>query len=104
MLIYGGLRGALGLCLSLFVGVDESLNTRFRELTVFYMCGMAMLTIVVNGLTCNKLVNYLEMINVPEIKEKLLKRCVKKVLLDTQERLRELKNEPSISYAKWKDV
>lgn len=59
VLIYGGLRGALGMCLSLFVGVDPDLNIRFRELTVFYMCGMAMLTIVVNGLTCNKLVNYL---------------------------------------------
>ena len=47
------------MCLSLFVGVDDSLRLRFRELTVFYMCGMAMLTIVVNGLTCNKLVSYL---------------------------------------------
>lgn len=59
VLIYGGLRGALGMCLSLFVGVDPSLNTRFRQLTVFYMCGMAMLTIVVNGLTCSKLVAWL---------------------------------------------
>ena len=59
MLIYGGLRGALGMSLSLFVGVDESLRLRFRELTVFYMCGMAMLTIIVNGLTCKKLVDYL---------------------------------------------
>lgn len=57
-------------------------------MTVFYMCGMAFLTIVINGLTCNKLVNYLEMIIVPEIKEKLLKRCVKKVLIFTQEKLR----------------
>ena len=52
------LRGALGLCLSLIVGVDDSLPQRFREITVFYMCGMAMLTIVVNGLTCGKVVNY----------------------------------------------
>lgn len=59
VLIYGGLRGALGMCLSLFVAVDDSLRLRFRELTVFYMCGMAMLTIVVNGLTCSKLVGYL---------------------------------------------
>ena len=65
VLIYGGLRGALGMCLSLFVGVDEDLRVRFRELTVFYMCGMAMLTIVVNGLTCSKLVGYLEMIRIP---------------------------------------
>lgn len=30
VLIYGGLRGALGMCLSLFVGVDDTLNLRFR--------------------------------------------------------------------------
>ena len=29
------------------------------------MCGMAMLTIVVNGLTCDKVVNYVEMISYP---------------------------------------
>lgn len=58
VLVYGGLRGALGMCLSLIVGVDTSLSERFRQLTVFYMCGMAMLTILVNGLTCGKLVSY----------------------------------------------
>ena len=88
VLIYGGLRGALGLCLSLIVGVDDELPQRFREITVFYMCGMAMLTIVVNGLTCGKVVNHLEMISYPEIKRKLLKRCVKDVLSSTQKKLR----------------
>ena len=58
VLVYGGLRGTLGMCLALFVGVDDKLRDRFRHLTVFYMCGMAMLTIIVNGLTCAKLVNY----------------------------------------------
>lgn len=56
VLVYGGLRGALGMCLSLFVGVDDGLRLRFRELTVFYMCGMAMMTILVNGLTAGKVV------------------------------------------------
>lgn len=62
------------------VGVDEELPVRFREITVFYMCGMAVMTIVVNGLTCGKIVNYIEMIHVPEIKNKLFKRCVKEIL------------------------
>lgn len=104
VLIYGGLRGALGLCLSLIVGVDTSLSTRFRQITVFYMCGMAVLTIVVNGLTCGKVVQYVEMVSYPEIKRKLLKRCVKEVLGSTQKKLKELKNEPMVAYAEWKDV
>jgi NhaP-type Na+/H+ or K+/H+ antiporter len=58
VLVYGGLRGALGMCLALMVGVDRSLPSRFRELTMFYMCGMAVLTVLVNGLTCRRVVNY----------------------------------------------
>ena len=50
------------------------------------MCGMAMLTIVVNGLTCGKVVNYVEMISYPQIKRKLLKRTIKNVISDTQEK------------------
>ncbi len=30
VLVYGGLRGALGLCLALLVGVDPDLSHRFR--------------------------------------------------------------------------
>ena len=30
VLVYGGLRGALGLCLSLIVGLDPDLSQRFR--------------------------------------------------------------------------
>lgn len=71
---------------------------------MFYMCGMAMLTIIVNGLTCNKLVAYLEMIKVPEIKNKLLQKCLKRVLEETQDKLKELKSETSVSYAKWREV
>ena len=30
VLVYGGLRGALGLCLALIIGVDDTLPQRFR--------------------------------------------------------------------------
>ena len=83
VLIYGGLRGALGMCLSLFVGVDPALRLRFREITVFNMCGMACLTIVFNGLTCGKVVSWVEMIHIPPIKAKLLKRSLRAVLEST---------------------
>ena len=60
---------------------------------------MASLTIVVNGLTCGKVVSYIEMISYPEIKKKLLKRCIRNVLSSTQKKLKELKNEPNMAYA-----
>ena len=48
----------MGLCLALTVNFNDKLSERFRNLTIFYMCGMAVLTIIINGLTCGKVVNY----------------------------------------------
>jgi len=72
VLIYGGLRGALGLCLALMVGVDEDVfPLRLREIVVFNMASVATLTLLVNGTTTGFLVKYLEMIKVSPIKTKL---------------------------------
>lgn len=73
-------------------------------MTVFYMCGMAVLTTVINGLTCGKVIDYVEMVHYPEIKRKLFKRCVNDVLLKTQFKLKEIKQDPDLSFVKWKDV
>jgi len=60
VLIYGGLRGALGLCLALMVGVDEvAFSLRIREVVVFNMASVATLTLLINGTTTGLLVNYL---------------------------------------------
>ena len=71
VVVYGGLRGALGLCLSLMVGIDEGLPARFRHLTIFYTAGMATLTNLVNGTTCKYLVNYLRMIEETKVRQRL---------------------------------
>ena len=86
MLVYGGLRGALGLCLSLMVGVDEQLPRRFRHLTVFYMAMMAALTNLVNGTTCKALVNYLNMIEDPPVKKKVLKSYLKELIVSSDDK------------------
>jgi len=52
VLVWGGLRGALGITLGLMVAVDEKLDRRLRELTIFYMAGLATLTLLINGTTC----------------------------------------------------
>jgi len=72
VLIYGGLRGALGLSLALIVGVDkEAFSMRLREIVVFNMASVATLTLLINGTTTALLVKYLEMIKVSPIKTKL---------------------------------
>jgi NhaP-type Na+/H+ or K+/H+ antiporter len=52
VIVWGGLRGALGITLALMVAVDDKLDKRLRELTIFYMAGLATLTLLINGTTC----------------------------------------------------
>ena len=47
-----GLRGAVGLSLSLFVLLDRQISDlRFRSLAVFFMGAQALLTLVIQGTT-----------------------------------------------------
>ncbi len=61
----------------MMITVDSDYPTRFRQLSTFYMGGMVVMTVIINGLTTKRLLDYVEMIHVPEIKLKLFKRCVK---------------------------
>lgn len=77
VLIYGGLKGGLGLSLAMMISVDPYYPIRFRQLATFYMGGMVLLTVLINGMTCGKILDYIEMIHVPEIKIKLFNKCIK---------------------------
>ena len=52
VIVWGGLRGALGITLGLMVATDVALDKRLRELTIFYMSGLATMTLLINGTTC----------------------------------------------------
>lgn len=68
VITWGGLRGALGLTLALMVGTDQKLDKRLRELTLFYMAGLATLTLLINGTTCKALCLWINLIDNPPIK------------------------------------
>lgn len=61
----------------MIITVDPYYSVRFRQLATFYIGGMVLLTVIINGLTCKKILDYIEMIHIPEIKLKLFKKCVK---------------------------
>ena len=92
VLIYGGLRGALGLCLALMVGVDEDVfSLRLREIVVFNMASVATLTLLVNGTTTGFIVRYLEMIKVSPIKTKLNQNIVQQLVIESYGMIKDLK-------------
>ena len=50
VMTWGGLRGAVGLALSLIVDLDVNrIDPKFRALTIFYMGIIAAMTLLING-------------------------------------------------------
>eukprot|EP00494_Astrolonche_serrata_P003275 UN03281 len=65
VMIYGALRGAIGLALVLLVHNDEELtgknNDDFKEEILFQVCFTIALTLLINATTIDKLLQYLGM-------------------------------------------
>lgn len=61
VLIWAGLRGAVGLTLALVVAEENVIDEEIRDLVLFYMAGIAALTILVNGTSIKHLLHYLGM-------------------------------------------
>lgn len=61
ILTWGGVRGALGLALALIIYRDADYSHRFKDIVLFYVAAMIVLTVIVNGLTIGrimKLINF----------------------------------------------
>lgn len=75
IMTWGGLRGAVGLALAIQVKIDRAGGT-LSELNanrvLFYTGGIASLTLIVNALTCPKLVEYLKITKTPAAKKMLM--------------------------------
>jgi NhaP-type Na+/H+ or K+/H+ antiporter len=72
---WGGLRGAVGLVLAIQVSTDKAngtVNQEDADRVLFYVGGIALLTLVINATTCPALVNHLGLTKTPETKRKLM--------------------------------
>jgi len=104
VLVWGGLRGALGLALALIVAVDDSLPKRMRDLVLFYMAGMTVMTLLINGTTCSWLVNRLELTAEPAIKNRLQKNLIAEMILKSEEKQDQLMADRFLNLSDWKAV
>lgn len=80
--VWGGLRGALSVALCLVVGVDPDLKQRPKTLILFHTCGIAVLTLLLNGTTAPFIVNSIDLIQNIQVRKhfkSLFLKSVKKV-------------------------
>eukprot|EP00929_Paragymnodinium_shiwhaense_P086570 TRINITY_DN47078_c0_g1_i1.p1 TRINITY_DN47078_c0_g1~~TRINITY_DN47078_c0_g1_i1.p1 ORF type:complete len:1409 (+),score=234.55 TRINITY_DN47078_c0_g1_i1:97-4323(+) len=76
VMAWGGLRGAVGLSLAIQVSMDRGEWNRNREgdRVLFYVCGVAALTLCINAPTCPALVKRLGITAPPKSRQRLLYR------------------------------
>jgi hypothetical protein len=60
ILVYGGMRGAVGLSLALMVELNHAIDDKYSNLVNFHVCAVVFLSLVVNGTTCGYLYKWIE--------------------------------------------
>ena len=78
-MVYGGLRGAVGLALAISVksSISDTVN---GDRVVFHISGLAFLTLIINGTTSGLVLKKLGMIGVPELKKAMIFKVRERVI------------------------
>jgi NhaP-type Na+/H+ or K+/H+ antiporter len=93
-MVWGGLRGAVGLALALYahqsaVAAGDAATIRNTELLVFFSGGMALFTLLINGTLSALVLRKLDLISVPKARDLMFKRAAEKVRVRTRRRFEE---------------
>eukprot|EP01059_Diplonema_ambulator_P027513 TRINITY_DN4576_c0_g1_i1.p1 TRINITY_DN4576_c0_g1~~TRINITY_DN4576_c0_g1_i1.p1 ORF type:complete len:1232 (+),score=421.04 TRINITY_DN4576_c0_g1_i1:247-3696(+) len=104
---WGGLRGAVGLALTLLVAYDQEIKCVHPDLGtqfLFHVVGLVALTLVVNGITAQFVVKYFQLAKIPVSQKRLLESCFNTMLEKQHDKIRELKLSHVLSDANWQVV
>ena len=106
IMTYGGLRGAIGLSLALFVATSHSdaIIAKFKVLTVFYVAGTITFTVLINGLTIKYVMKAIKFIKKDHMQSKMKIKVKEVLLLHTFNKMEDIKAYPWLSKANWKKV
>lgn len=104
VLIWGGLRGAVSLSLALVVAQNENISKEVGDQILFLTAGIVVLTILINGLTMEKLLAYLKLDRLPDAKEVSLQKAKAIVYTSINEFLPELKKDKFLHNVNWSEI
>ena len=105
ILVYGGLRGAVGLSLALIIyGAGEEINRDVKDLSLFHTAGIASLTLLVNATTTGFFIEKLGLAKSSNVQEDVLTQVCRTVYDETKDSINDLKSDKFLRFADWKKV
>ena len=114
VLTYGGLRGAIGLSLALFIATSTIKNGKspeimekfknFQILTVFYVSITIAFTVMFNGLTIKYIIKGIDFVKSGLLYEKMKIMMKQKLVMKSMKKLDEIKEHTFLNKTNWEKV
>mmetsp|Transcript_39434 Transcript_39434/g.64518 ORF Transcript_39434/g.64518 Transcript_39434/m.64518 type:complete len:960 (+) Transcript_39434:48-2927(+) len=104
VMVYGGLRGAIGLALALILETETAFEKVDRDRVLFHVCGIVVLTLVVNAPTVKYVVQWLGLNKPPSDTAALFRSATQHLLEDVHHKLNEMKLDQHYMGANWTKV
>ncbi|CAM9416845.1 unnamed protein product [Chrysoparadoxa australica] len=101
IVVHAGLRGAVSLILALIVDSEQLLPDETRDKILFFTSGIAVLTIVVQGMTCGPLVKYFKLDRSTKASEAVLRQSNYALELQMENEVAKIKDDPWLLDADW---
>jgi NhaP-type Na+/H+ or K+/H+ antiporter len=104
VLVYAGLRGAVGLALGLLVELETDIPEQTRDRVVFHVAGICMLTLTVNGTTTGWLLRKVGLAKSSKAGERVFEKAISHLVNETAMLISSLKHHKHYTGANWQDI
>ncbi|OWA51717.1 Sodium/hydrogen exchanger 7 [Hypsibius exemplaris] len=102
---WGGLRGAVSLCLAMTVSRDPRLEQiTIGDKVLIHTAGIVMLTLFVNGTTTAKLLSLLGMSRIPEVTIKAVDNALRHIFRSREREISVLRADHFLDEINWEDI
>ena len=101
LVTWGGLRGAIGLTLSLVLESDDGIIANVRDKIMFQVAGIVVGTMVINGITTRNVVRYFKLDKVEERRKRIMKDRFAKLLIEQEQNLQDVGANPAFYDTNW---
>jgi NhaP-type Na+/H+ or K+/H+ antiporter len=104
VLVWGGLRGAVSLALALTVAANDQIPKEIGDQVMFLCAGIVVLTILINGTTMGKVLNWLGLDKLPSAKQATVDKAQGEINQTLNQMLPEMMTSEFLKGADWESV